>query len=538
MSNTTHTTRWPRLLVLALPLLSGCVGRRTYQGMMRDYESSQDTAYFRQETAPRAPARATQRGHDPAFLDEVEAKILATKRRWEATLAEPTGNTEGVVPQLAEQERERYRKLARDPALRERLAEAVDLDTLLGLLPERNPAVHAARAALRATLEQYPQAAYLDNILKQYNAFTKQLNTKIGPPRHKEMQAMSFPFPDALALKGRIVSEEVEIAQRKEQIALRDAILRLRTAYYSYLFLGDAIRINRGSQELLTQMIKVAQTKIRTDKAKYSAVLTAQVELSKLNDDIITLEQQRETVVAEINTLLNRPPDALLGPPVAVTDMDLGLSLEELYEAAIQNRQELHQQRLRIGKMTTMAELATRMAYPDASTGASYFEDRMRSSSGTGGTKPAFATRRELNHRQTPWFGQRDAYIREIKTRTGALEKTLTAIEDDTRFRVKKAHFGVETAKRSVSLYRNALLPQARQALEAAQAGYRAGRTDFLTFLDAQRTLLEVQLSEQRALQDHRTGLARLDQIVGQPLKRVPFGTAGREPLEPENGGR
>jgi len=60
-------------------------------------------------------------------------------------------------------------------------------------------------------------------------------------------------------------------------------------------------------------MIKVAQTNIGVDKAKYHTVIMAQVELSKLADAIITLEQQRTTLVARINTLLSRPPDAAFG---------------------------------------------------------------------------------------------------------------------------------------------------------------------------------------------------------------------------------
>lgn len=452
---------------------------------------------------------------------------METKQRWEAVLAESGAATEpsGTGSSRSEQ----YRELAEDPHLDDRLAQGVTLDTLVGLLHELNPSVQAAREDLRATLEQYPQAAYLDGILKQYNAFTKQLDTRIGAPRHKGMMAMGFPFPDTLALKGKLVSEEVDIAQRQHEITLRDAATTMRVAYYDYAFVDAAIAINRENQGLLKQMIEVAQAKIRVNKAKVNAVIMAQVELSKLSDAIITLEEQRGTLVARINTLLSRAPDALLGGPQPVTDTDLALTLEELYGVSLEGRQELQQQRLRIAKMKTMVELAGRMAYPDPSTGASLFEDRMRLSSGTGQAGPPFVTRRELDHRQSPWFGHRDAYIREVKTRVGAMDRTLTAMEDKTRFAAKQAHFGLNTAKRSIALYRQSLLPQARQALEATAAGYRAGQTDFLTFLDTERTLLAFRLAEQKALRDHRTQLARLEQLAGYALPRRPFRLDGED---------
>jgi len=237
-------------------------------------------------------------------------------------------------------------------------------------------------------------------------------------------------FPDALALKGDLASEDGEIAQRRREIARRDARTAIKTAHYAYAFTNAAITINRESQELLEQMITVAQAKIRVDRGSYNAVIMAQVELAKLSDGIITLEQQRETVIARINTLLNRSPEASLGPPRLAPDVELGLPLKDVYEVAIRDRQELQQQQLRIGRMNTMIELAARMAYPDPTAGASYFEDRLRPSVGTDQATSAFMTRRDLNHRETPWFGQRDAYIRELKTKAGAMGKTLTAMQD------------------------------------------------------------------------------------------------------------
>ena len=88
----------------------------------------------------------------------------------------------------------------------------------------------------------------------------------------------------------------------------------IRLAYYDYLFVVEATRINEENQKLLQQMIAIAQTKFRVGQGKYSNVITAQVELSKLAEAIITLEQQRETIIARLNTLLNASVDLPLGP--------------------------------------------------------------------------------------------------------------------------------------------------------------------------------------------------------------------------------
>ncbi len=503
------------MILLSIFLFSCASGREaTYQDLLTQFEDAPTPKYYRTEIAMDKPKADTdEHPEEDAFLTEVGAKVLKFQREFQAQLESETPIPEPYydfsVPQM-----KAYRELATEAGKAEaRLAESVNLELLLGIGYEWSPAIKAARKKMRATLEQYPQAVYLDNVLRQYNAFTKQLDTKIGQPRHKEMVAMNFPFPDMLALKGQIVTEDVQIAQREIDIALRDLVTDIKLAYYDYLYLNEAIEINRENQELLRQMIQIAQAKFRAGIGKYHSVIMAQVEFSKLSDSIITLEERRETVIARINTLLNRPADATLGEPLPLAYEDVAQPLGELYALALRSRQEIQKQKLVISKMNLIIQLAGEMAYPDASLGTSYFENRMKLS-------PTFSTQRTLNPKHSASFAQKDAYIREVEIKADAMQQKLVELENNTRFSVKKHHFGMETADRSIALYRTTLLPQARSALEAANTAYQAAQVDFISFLDAQRTLLKFRLGEQRAFRDHRQHLAQLEQAVGQVLPK------------------
>ena len=503
------------ILLLSVFLFACASGREaTYQDLLTQFEDAPAPEYYRTEIAMDAPKPDTdEHPEEDAFLTEVEAKVLKFQREFQAQLESETPIPEPFydfsVPQM-----KAYREIATEAGKAEaRLAETVSLELLLAIGYEWSPAIKAARKKMKATLEQYPQAVYLDNVLRQYNAFTKQLNTKIGQPRHKDMMAMNFPFPDMLALKGQIVTEDVQIAQREIDIVLRDLVTDIKLAYYDYLYLNEAIEINRENQELLRQMIQIAQVKFRAGIGKFHSVIMAQVEFSKLSDSIITLEERRETVTARINPLWNRPADAPLGKPQPLADEDVTQPLEELYTLALKSRQEIQKQKLAISKMNLVIQLATRMAHPDTTLGASYFEDRMKLSA-------TFSTHRTLNPQHSASFGQKNAYIREVEIKTEAMQQKLAELENITRFSVKKHHFGMETANRSIALYRTTLLPQARSALEAANTAYQAARVDFISFLDAQRTLLKFRLEELRAFRDHRQHLAQLEQAVGQVLPK------------------
>ena len=506
-------------------LVGGCANHQleTYQEL-RDTDLQQP-AYYHTEVEKQVANTESEPLVEPdEFLSEIETKVLKYRQQWQTQL-----ESEIPVPDLfydlSTDTVKAYRQLAASPEeAKTLLAQSIQLELLIALGYEWNPGLKSAREKIRAVLEQYPQAAYLENVLRQYNAFTKQLDTKTGPLSHKEMMAMKFPFPGTLTLKGQIVTEDVLIAQKEFEIALRDLVTQIRLAYYDYLFVIEATRINEENQELLQQMIAIAQAKFRVGQGKYSNVIMAQVDLSKLADAIITLEQQRETIIARLNTLLNTSTDLPLGIPIPIEEDRVIHTLAELYELAVQKRQEIQKQKLTISKMTLAVEMAKQMTYPDPTLGASYFENRSM-----GNLKPmenmpmTFSTRRTLHPANTAWFGHRNSYIHEMDVKIEAMEHHIEELESRLRFVVKKHHFGMETANRSIRLYRQTLLPQARQALDAANTAYQAAQIDFLSFLEAQRTLLNLRIVEQRALHDYRQHLAQLEQAVGMILPKQPL---------------
>ena len=509
-------------LIMLAVLVGGCASQRleTYQAL-RGTEVQRPAYYYTEvETEASNTASGPTVEPDP-FLSEIEAKVLKYQKQWQAQL-----ESETPMPNLfydfSTDAMKVYRQLAASPeAARARLAEPIALELLVVLGYEWNPGLKSARERIWAVLEQYPQAVYLENVLRQYNAFTKQLDTEVGPLTHKEMMAMKFPFPGTLALKGQVITEDVLIAQKEFEIVLRDLVTEIKLAYYDYLFVVETIRINKENQKLVQQMIAIAQTKFRVGQGKYSNVIMAQVELSQLANVIITLEQQRETVIARLNTLLNTSADLPLGMPIPIEEERIISTLDELYELAIQKRQEIQKQKLAITKMGLVVEMTKQMTYPDLTLGSSYFENRSIGELKHREKIPmTFMTQRTLNPTNTAWFGHRNSYIHEMNVKIEAIEHRIEELESSLRFVVKKHHFGMETANRSIRLYRQTLLPQARQALSAANTAYQAAQIDFLSFLDAQRTLLNLRIEEQRALRDYHQHLAQLEQAVGMILPK------------------
>ena len=111
-----------------------------------------------------------------------------------------------------------------------------------------------------------------------------------------------------------------------------------------------------------------------------------------------------------------------------------------------------------------------------------------------------------------------------IREKQAHLEKAKKAFEDHKemlRFEVKHFFYELNKAERLLVLYEKSLLPLAQKALEVSIAEYKTGKTDFLSLLDAETTLLNFRIDYQRALKNHGQNKAMLERLVGKQLSRI-----------------
>ena len=494
-------------LFLVLPFRVAAVDYGELKEQFGGYDSP---AYYksnlRLETAG-VPEKSPEGGE----LSRRKKELDALKERWSA-LIERVARDKSFFDFESEQAK-KVRKIAGTEKIKELLQGELDLALLTATAFERNPGLQAAKTKWAATLERYSQAVALDNILQQYNTFVKELDTRIGRQRQKQPISQYFPFPGTLSLKGDIISKEVEIARQDYRIALRDLLTHLKVAYYQLTYLSEAIRISNENLKLLRQLERTAFVKYKTGQAGYSDVIKVQVRISKLDNDIAILKEERTTVIAKLNQLLDLPPEFPLGAPRPAPLRDTELSLAGLLQLGLRNQQEIKRLRLEIGRTNLAIELAEKKFYPDFTLGFSYFQDRAGNLLAPTRQRETFSLKPVQETKF--WFGKNEAYIREARLHYQALQKQLLDMENKLRYGVKEQYFQLDTARRNVALYRDSLLKLAENALQVAETEYLAGKIDFLNVLDAQAVWLDYNLIYQAALRDQNQSLARLEQVVG-----------------------
>ena len=112
-------------------------------------------------------------------------------------------------------------------------------------------------------------------------------------------------------------------------------------------------------------------------------------------------------------------------------------------------------------------------------------------------------------------------------------EQKYDAIENEARWKHSAAHAETEQLKQqfdaqlldlwqqcvaaheTIELYRDTILPQARNALEADQKSYSTGTVEFDRIVTDVRALLTLEVGYHRSVAQLATTLARIEQAVG-----------------------
>ena len=94
-------------------------------------------------------------------------------------------------------------------------------------------------------------------------------------------------------------------------------------------------------------------------------------------------------------------------------------------------------------------------------------------------------------------------------------ESMYQAQRNEVAARLRQQTALAEQSLKSGHLYRNAILPQARIAVESALSAYRVNRVDFMTLLDSQMTVFNSEISLATTTASYNKALAEIDLLIG-----------------------
>ncbi len=382
----------------------------------------------------------------------------------------------------------------------------------------RNPSIRAAERRVERFGARVPQVTSLDDPMFQVAPFGEMAETAAGQVGLMTGVSQKLPFPGKLNTRGRIAEQDVAMALTDLRQTRLRVVADTRQAYWSYYFATRALETTRRSRKLLDQFKRIAEAEYKAGNRSQPDVLRASTELSSVDSERITLAQRQDTARSMLNQLMARPVDAPLSEPGVVEFEQVNAGLDELLAQAARRNPTLAKVHERIEQYRQKQKLARLNRWPDLTVSVNYNAvDDEGLASGTNGRDQwwlGFGVNLPI------WAEKHEAAEREALQ--GMLEGVadLTAEQNRIAFQVQDAYLKVQAQQKLVKLFRDTIVPQARQTVEASRSGYRAGSVDFLTLMDNWRKLLNFELMYHRALADMEQAVADLERAVGAQVAR------------------
>jgi outer membrane protein TolC len=391
----------------------------------------------------------------------------------------------------------------------------VTVQELVAIALERNPAIQGAVARTQAQRARVPQAKALPDPMFSGGWMGSIVPFKVEHGFAPSFRGLSvqqkFPYPGKLKLRGEIADRRAEAAGWMAEGVRRAVTAQVKVAYYQYFYDTKALEITKKNKDLLEKLERIAEARYRVGKGIQQDVLRAQVEVARVDQRLIVLNQQQATAEARLNTLLYRDPGAPLPAPAPVTPADFKLGLPALYSLAHANDTVLQQERRMIEGGRDAVRLAQKSYEPDFAVTYTYQQrPDLKDSNGVmvGINIPVF-----YRHKQ------REKVIEASDELIGA-RRNLDARRTTVNYEIKQQYLAAQAARNLMNLYSKAIVPQSSLALESSMSAYEVGKVDFLSMLDNFTYVLDYEVDYYRELSKYQSALAKLEPLVGKELTK------------------
>jgi len=389
------------------------------------------------------------------------------------------------------------------------------LGTVLDAVERANPRLDAARAIARAARARVPGVTRPPDPQLQlgwmnYELFNLRPMDGIGMTQLQLMQMV--PVAGKLRLAGLAATARADATATRVGDVSFDLRARVGMVFYDIYSVDGALGVARDTRRLLQDISDIAGTMYQVGEGRQADVLRANVELARMQEEIIRMEAMRATMEARMNALRLEPADALVGMPRLPRFPAELPTADSLGRLADQGRPMIRAGAQDVDAADASARLARREIWPDLQMGVQYGQQpgpdgaQRMASLMVGASLPIFAKQRQYQMRE------------ETNAMRAMAAADLATMRAETRGAVGEAYASLGRARRLAELYRTSVLPQAQATVTSSLAAYRVGTVNFMTLLDAQMTLNRYR-QELFALEaDEGKAWAELEMLTGRVL--------------------
>lgn len=372
----------------------------------------------------------------------------------------------------------------------------VTLDALIAYALEHHPAIHAARHRVQQAKHGIDQVTSFDDPKFTLTPLGQMAQTADGEVTLMTSLSQKIPLSNKLSIQGDVAKQQVKITQQQLKQTQLSVTRDIKKTYWQYQLTVLTGQVLQKQKVLMQQFNEAANAAYRAGRSDQQDLLRITVEISQLENQILTSNQQQRSAIARLNSLLNRPVSTELKLTPNASSPINNTSLEDWQKQALNQSPSLRVIHIAIDQARKQLKLAHLKRIPDLTIMLNYaaVEDggTAMSADGTDQLYAGFGINLPI------WQSKLEAAEKQAIARISELLKLLVSKNNQLQYEIADSYERVQSQNKQNVLYRKTILPQAQQVVDSALSQYRAGRGSFLNLIDNWQKLLDLQLMAHR----------------------------------------
>ncbi len=397
------------------------------------------------------------------------------------------------------------------------LERPLDLPTLEAATIERQPGLVAAAHRIRALVER----ARAEGKLPPPELMADVWQVPFVKPYAFDKAAMimfslrqQFPAAGALDKMAEATALEAQAEAAKAVAEARTLVREVDRTFAGYAEASARLAAHEAHRRIVAQMVAAALARYESN-GSLGDVARAQLELARTDAEIQRERGMVDEARVKLNGLLARPVGAPLGPPQQGEPRTTSLTLELAASIAAARSPEV----LMAERMERSARAAAEAADREAK--VPMFVAGVSVSMPTNDMQAGYGLSFGMS---LPWaWGAASSRARSVEQKALAERAAANDARLRARTQAATALAAVRAAERRYLILTGSATPAAQRAVDATRAGYAAGGTSILMWLEATRMALDVDIDLATARGDLERALADLDWSTGGRVPRIPL---------------
>jgi outer membrane protein TolC len=359
------------------------------------------------------------------------------------------------------------------------------------------------------------------NVPKQVSAFPEtQVSVQqfsVGSPRpfagysNSEFAYIGFgasqdiPYPGKRQLRARVAEHEADSMEAQTDSVRRMVVGNLKMVYFKLAYIQQTLGVLQKSDELLNQVREAAEARYRVGQGNQQDVLKAQLQRTKILQEIAHHHQEEGLLEAQIKQLLGRPQDSpdIVAETLAVRS--LSFSAPELLQKANEQNPDVRSKQASIRQQEAQVQLAHKNFRPDFNIQYAYQHTN-------GDTRDYYMATFGI---RLPNRGRQKAELAEAQQNQERARRELDSDSQRVLSEVQQQFVRAKTSEEQLKIYSDGLVPQSDATFRSALSAYQSNRQDFESLLSSFLDVLNLDLEYRNELVEHESALAELERLTG-----------------------